>query len=132
MKSAKWTDLGILFLRVLTGAGMVYHGYPKVFGGMMPRMIEGVAAMGFPMPALFAWAAALSEFVGGILLVLGFGARYAAFFIFCTMSVAFFVTHRADAFQVKELALVYWVISVALILTGAGKYSLDGVVRKAD
>ena len=50
----KLRDAGLLWLRVLAGAGMAYHGFGKVFGGWMPKMTEGVAAMGFPVPSLFA------------------------------------------------------------------------------
>lgn len=118
-------DAGLLWLRVLAGLGIAYHGYGKVFGGWIGKLTEGVAALGFPMPHLFAWAAALSEFAGGILLVAGLGTRYAAAFIFVTMSVAAFMVHAADPFQKKELALAYWTISGALAMTGGGRWSLD-------
>lgn len=121
----KLRDAGLLWLRVIAGAGMAYHGYGKAFGEWMPKFVEGVAGMGFPMPSLFAWAAALSEFAGGILLAAGLGTRYAAGFIFITMSVAAFVAHAADPFQKKELAIAYWTIAGALMMTGGGRFSLD-------
>lgn len=116
---------GLLWLRVAAGAGIAIHGHGKVFGGHMDKFTEGVTAMGFPAPEFFAWAAALSEFAGGILLVAGLGTRFAALSILMTMSVAFFITHRADPFKVKELAFLYWGMSGALMLTGAGAFSLD-------
>jgi putative oxidoreductase len=119
---------GLLWLRVLAGAGIATHGYPKIFGGWMPKFAEGVAEMGFPAPILFAWAAALSEFVGGILLILGLGTRFAALMIFCTMSVAAFIRHAADPFAVKEMALLYGTVSGAVIFLGAGAWSLDGLI----
>lgn len=121
----KLRDAGLLWLRVLAGAGMAYHGYGKVFGGWMPKMIEGVAAMGFPAPGFFAWAAALSEFAGGILLALGLGTRFAALFIFATMSVAAFMVHAADPFEKKELALAYWTVSGALMMLGGGRWAVE-------
>ncbi|MBI4375409.1 MAG: DoxX family protein [Elusimicrobia bacterium] len=121
----KLLAMGLLWLRALAGLGMAHHGYGKVFGGMMGRLTEGVAAMGFPFPELFAWAAALSEFAGGLALALGLGTRIAAVFVFATMSVAVFIAHGSDPLNVKELALAYWAISGALILTGPGYLSLD-------
>jgi putative oxidoreductase len=121
---------GLLWLRVGAGAGIATHGYGKVFGGHMEKFAGGVAEMGFPMPEVFAWAAALSEFLGGILLVLGLGTRPAAFFVLMTMSVAFFIRHRLDPFKVKELAFLYWTMSGALVLTGSGAFSLDGLLFK--
>lgn len=123
-------SLGLLWLRVLAGAGIAYHGYGKVFGGNMGRFSEGVAALGFPMPEVFAWAAALSEFGGGIMLILGLGTRIGAFLIFSTMTVAAFVQHAEDPFKVKELALAYWVAGGTLLMTGAGALSFDNLFRK--
>ena len=120
-------DLGMLLLRVAFGAAMAYHGYQKIFGGMMPQFVEGVGKMGFPMPEVFAWAAALSEFAGGIFLALGLFGRFAAFFIAVTMAVAAFVALSAKPLSDKELALAYLVISSAFVMMGPGALSVDGM-----
>jgi putative oxidoreductase len=125
-------DLGLLWLRLMMGLGMAYHGYGKVFGGYMPKVIEGVGGLGFPAPTFFAWAASLSELVGGLLIALGLGTRIAAFFVAFTMAVAAFRAHANDPFQVKELALAYLVISIAFMLTGPGAYSLDRRLCRKD
>lgn len=119
------SHLGLLWLRVLMGAGIASHGYGKVLGGGVSGMVDGVAKMGFPMPEVFAWAAALAEFAGGICIVLGLFTRVSALFVFVTMTVAAFVAHAADPFKVKELALAYWTMAGTLICTGGGGLSLD-------
>lgn len=116
---------GLLLLRVVAGFGLATHGYQKLFGGRMDGFASGVADLGFPLPVLFAWGAALSEFLGGILTAIGLKARYAAAFAFVTMFVAAFIRHAADPFKVKELALVYMAVFGAIVLIGAGKFSLD-------
>lgn len=118
-------DTGLLWLRVLMGLGIATHGYAKLFGGRMDSFTAGIGALGFPLPIFFAWAAALSEFVGGLLVALGLRTRFAAALVAATMAVAAFVVHRADPFKVRELALAYFTMSVAVILLGPGKYSLD-------
>jgi len=125
--AAQLSNVGFLWLRVFMGSGIAYHGYGKVFGGHITQLTSGLVQMGLPFPEVLAWAAALSEFAGGILIVLGLFTRPAAFFVFVTMSVAAFKAHAADPLQVKELALAYWTISGFLILAGAGKYSLDNL-----
>jgi len=122
------THVGLLWLRIFTGVGIAYHGYGKVFGGHIEKMIPGVAAMGFPQPEIFAWAAALSEFVGGILIAIGLFTRPAAFFVFVTMGVAAFIAHRADPLSAKELALAYFASSGALMFMGSGQYSLGSMI----
>lgn len=124
-------NLGLLWLRILMGAGIAYHGYQKIFGEMMERFSQGVAQMGFPAPEFFAWVAALSEFLGGIFVAIGFLTRPSAFFVFSTMTVAVFITHSADPLDVKELALAYWAASSTLVLTGPGKFSFDRRIEKA-
>ncbi|MFZ5802885.1 MAG: DoxX family protein [Candidatus Omnitrophota bacterium] len=122
-------NAGLLWLRVLMGAGIATHGYAKIFSGGMTGFTSAVAAMGTPLPELFAWAAALSEFLGGILLALGLATRLAALLVLITMSVAAFVHHAADPFSAKELALAYWVMAGALVLCGPGDLSLDRFLK---
>ena len=123
---------GILWLRVFMGLGIsLFHGYGKVFGGRMEQFTEGVAKMGFPMPDVFAWTGALSEFLGGILIALGLGTRIAAFFVFSTMAVAAFIRHASDPFDVKELALLYGTIAMAIVPIGPGRFSLDHLICRA-
>lgn len=122
-------SFGILWLRVLTGLGMAYHGYGKVFSGSIEGFAKAVASMGFPMPEVFAWAAALSELVGGLFLVLGLFTRPAALFIFGTMFVAAFIAHGSDPFSKKELALAYLTASGALFMLGSGALSMDNWIK---
>jgi putative oxidoreductase len=117
------TDLGVLVLRLGVGLSLAFaHGLGKI--PPSPGLIDGTAEMGFPLPLLFAWAAALSEFVGGLLLVIGLATRPAAFFVACTMAVAFFVRHDAN-FGEGEKAFLILVAALALLLIGAGRYAID-------
>ncbi len=95
---SKWYhDTGLLVLRVLAGLGIATHGYGKLFTeGRMEGFVEMVGGMGFPLPVLFAWLAALSELLGGLLLAAGLFTRYAAFFVFGTMTVAAFIAHAGE------------------------------------
>ena len=123
-------DAGLAWLRILAGIGIATHGFGKIFGGHMGGFADGVAQMGFPFPAFCAWAAALSEFAGGICLAAGLGTRIAAFFIWVTMSVALFIRHAADPFSDKELAYLYWTIASALMVLGGGRFTLKQVLRQ--
>ncbi len=127
--------VGLLWLRILMGIGISYHGYGKIFGGAnfgegVKKLAGFTQSMGFPLPYFFAWLAALSEFLGGILIVGGFGTRIGAFFVFVTMTVAAFMAHANDPFKIKELALCYWTMAGTLILTGGGAFSFDAIIWK--
>lgn len=92
--------------------------------------INGVDAMGFPLPIVFAWVAALSEFFGASLVALGLATRPAALFVTCTMSVAAFIRHGADEFQKQEMSLLYGAVFLLFTILGAGRLSIDSLIRK--
>lgn len=122
-------NAGLMLLRIFAGLSLAFaHGIGKLPPG--EGLISGTANLGFPMPTLFAWAAAMSEFLGGIFLALGLFTRVAGFFIAFTMLVAILGVHGADPYQKKELAFMYFFIALAFTIKGAGDWSLDSLLRK--
>lgn len=121
-------QLGLLVLRLGTGLTMAWaHGLGKV--PPPDRMVETVAGLGFPLPVVFAWAAGLTELVGGLFIALGLATRLSSALMIITMGVAFFGAHAADPFQNKELSFVYLFCSIALFLFGPGKWSIDSRIK---
>ncbi|RBP44360.1 putative oxidoreductase [Roseimicrobium gellanilyticum] len=126
------TDLGLLVLRAWLGLSMfALHGLAKLknFGGTVQMFNE---KMGFPTP--LGAAAVLAESAFAILLVIGLGTRWAASFLAVTMAVAFFMAHQGS-FDPKsatgsgELAFIYLAGFVALLISGAGRYSVDAKLK---
>ncbi|HEY0590445.1 MAG TPA: DoxX family protein [Thermoanaerobaculia bacterium] len=127
--NAAATDVGLLVLRVFAGLALAFgHGLGKF--PPSDRFITGVGGMGFPLPFVFAWAAALAELAGGILLALGLATRPAALVIAATMATAGFIRHAPDPFGRKELAFAYLAVAILFVLAGAGRYSVDALLRK--
>ncbi len=127
--TSRATDVGLLVLRLGVGLSLAFaHGLGKI--PPSAGFIDGTAEMGFPLPVLFAWAAALSEFAGGLLLALGLATRPAALFVAGTMAVAFFVRHGDDPFADGEKAFLYLVVALALLVAGAGRYALDRFIAR--
>ncbi|MEM1042336.1 MAG: DoxX family protein [Bacteroidota bacterium] len=121
-------DAGLLVLRLTAGLAMAFaHGLGKV--PPAPGFVELTAGLGFPLPGLFAWAAGLAELAGGLLIAVGLLTRPAAFFLLFTMGVAFFLQHGGDPFGEREMAFLYGAFSLTLLLTGAGRFSLDALLQ---
>jgi putative oxidoreductase len=73
--------------------------------------------------------AVFAEFFCSVLVIFGLMTRLAAVPVVIMMTVAISLIHAADPIEKKELAFLYLVPFLALIFTGAGRYSLDGIVR---
>lgn len=122
--------VGLLFLRVVAGLGLALHGWPKMqspFGWMGP---------GAPVPGWLQALAAISEFGGGLALIVGLLTPLACLGIMSTMFVAVLLSLQKGAPFVSskpggpayELAALYFIIALALLLTGPGKLSLDALL----
>ncbi len=122
-------DLGLLVLRVGIGVMFMWHGGPKLAGG--PRLWAGIGSvmskvgLGFA-PAFWGLLAALAEFGGGLLLVLGLGWRVATLALLFTMLMAT-VMHLSsgDDFNKYSHALESVFLFAGLVLVGPGRFSLD-------
>ena len=122
-------NLGLLILRVYFGFAMAFaHG--TINTPPLPGFVESVKMMGFPAPEVFAWAAGLSELLGGICIALGLGTRFSSIILTITMAVAVFARHSGHPFYIKEIAAIYLACSVFFALSGAGKYSLDRILSR--
>jgi len=123
MKNIASTHLGLAILRILPNAFMLTHGFPK-----FQKLISGNTEFGDPLgigPAPTLFLAVVAEFICPILMIIGFKTKWATIPSALTMAVAAFVVHGADPFNVKEKALLFLVIFIAIFLLGPGKYSLD-------
>lgn len=120
-------DAGLLVLRVVAMLLVItLHGLGKF--PPSEQFAGWIGGMGFPVPMLFAWLSALTEvFVAGLLLV-GLFTRQLGLFLFCYSLIVVFVPHQGDPLGDRELPLIFGTISLALGLTGAGRFSLDAVL----
>ena len=122
------THVSLLVLRLAAGGFMLTHGVPK-----MQRILSGEMKFGDPLglgPEVSLVMIVFAEFVCSILIILGLGTRLAAVPLILAMAVAAFVAHAGDPFNRKEMALLYMVVFIVLLLSGGGNYSLDRLIHK--
>lgn len=128
----KWHDVAPLFLRVATGAVFLGHGWQKLGQGV-PAVALFLGGLGFPAPELFAVLLIAAEVGGGALLILGAYTHWAAKATAFVALVALLTVHLKNGFMGPggfEFILVLLAASVSLMITGAGKYSLDRKLHK--
>ena len=131
------TGLDTLPLRV--GAGVIFaaHGAQKLFGWFGGYGLEGtggwMASIGIESGVLMAALAGGAEFFGGLLLIFGLLVRPAAIVLAITMIVAIVAVHLQNGLFMSnngyEFGLALLVISVGLVIRGAGSISLDRLLQ---
>jgi putative oxidoreductase len=113
----------LLLLRIGVGLGMLTRGIPK-----MQKLLSGqfdfADPLGLGEPFSLALAA-FAEFFCSILVIFGLGTRIAVIPLLITMFTVVFIVHAGEPFSKKELALLYSMVYLALLIGGSGKYSLD-------
>lgn len=125
--------LAVLILRLFLGFAFMMHGSQKVLGAFGGPGIAGVAGMltklGLEPAQILAWVLSITEFVGGICLVLGFLTRFWAAGLVIDMGVAVAKVHLSNGFFASkngfELPLAFGVMALVILLTGPGSVSVD-------
>jgi putative oxidoreductase len=119
--------LALLVMRLALGAVMVVHGYHKVFGGLHHH-VQFVASLG--LPGWTAYLSAFTEFLGGILVLIGLFTRFAAFAICINLSVAIAKVHFHNGLTGEhgyEFPLALAALAFGLIFLGAGPIAFDHI-----
>jgi putative oxidoreductase len=129
----KYRDYGLVMLRIGYGIMYMFHGFPKITGGPERWTGVGGAISNFGiefLPVFWGLMAAISEFFGGFLLILGLFFRPVCTLMAITMIVA--TGHhlgRGDGLMGASHAIENGIVLLSLILIGPGKFSLDSWLR---
>lgn len=122
-------DWGVLIMRLGLGGMFLLHGVPKLLGGPDLWRELGLAMryLGIDFaPHAWGLAAALSESLGALCLILGLFMRPACLFLTATMTVAA-IMHlgRGDGLMGASHAIELGIVFFALLIIGPGRYSVD-------
>ena len=124
---------GLTIVRIIAGVTFAAHGSQKLFGWFGGYGLVGVGqwmeSIGLTPGYQMALLAGSAEFFGGLALVIGLLVRPAAAVLAVTMLVAIVTVHLSNGFFMSdngyEFALALMAISLAVLVEGAGKLSLD-------
>lgn len=120
-----FSEWAYALLRIVAGLLFACHGAQKLFGAL-----GGQSQLGVPLMA----AAGVIEFFGGVLVMLGLFAGYAAFLSSGMMAVAYFMAHAPNGFwpiiNKGELAVLYCFVFLFIASKGSGRLSVDAIARR--
>ena len=120
---AKYTDEAYALLRIMAGLMFSFHGVQKIFGFLLARP---------PVGSQF-WFGGLIELVCGLLILVGFQTRWAAFIASGEMAVAYFQFHWYFQFDQNffptinkgELAVLYCFVFFYIATRGGVTWCLE-------
>ena len=135
--AARASDTVLLIGRLAMGIIFFQSGFAKLTG--LGAFVGSLGNRGVPFPDFWGPVGAISEFVGGTLIILGLGTRYAAALIVIFVIIATAISHRYWEFAeparrlqqgqfFKNLAIIGG--ALFLFVCAAGRFSLDAVLLK--
>ena len=127
---------GLTIVRIVVGIIFAAHGSQKLFGWFGGNGLAGTAqwmeSIGLTPGTLMALMAGGTEFFAGLALIVGLLARPAALGLSFTLLVAIFSVHIHNGLFMAnngyEFALALLAGTLAVLIEGAGKISLDRAI----
>ncbi len=121
-------SIGLLFLRIFISVLMLTHGYAKLINFTnLSTQFPDILGIGSEWNLILV---IMAEFGCAILIILGLFTRLSTIPIIFSMIIAAFVAHANDPFSLKEMAVLYLGIFIFILYMGAGKYSIDYLIKK--
>jgi putative oxidoreductase len=126
MKKAEGqSDLVLLIGRIFYSSMFLLYGYFKFAD--YAYTVTAMGQKGLPAPTIFAILAIVVEFVGGLLMLVGYQTRIVALVLAICLLVSGILLLKDGAqlsLFMKDMAIVGG--ALAFFVSGAGAYSLDG------
>ncbi|HEX9966246.1 MAG TPA: DoxX family protein [Allosphingosinicella sp.] len=130
---ARLADLGLLLLRWVTGAFLVYQSHDNVLSSArMDEFVKFLTQFDFPLPELMAPLCVWAQFLCGIAFILGLLTRWAGLVTAFVMAVAVWMVHWPQDFVGWWPALILVFLALLFATRGAGRYSLDRLIERRD
>ena len=120
-------NTALLILRIASAIAFLYHGSAILFGAFGGPGPKGFSAF-MHMPTVVGYLVGLAQFPGGLAILSGVLIRLGSACIIVVMLGAILLVHLPHGFNVSkgglEYALMQLLLALALLITGAGAYSL--------
>jgi uncharacterized membrane protein YphA (DoxX/SURF4 family) len=123
-------ETAVGLIRIIVGILMIYHGWEVFKKDTMDGYAKWLTDLHFPMPALFAYLGKGAEFVGGIMLTLGFLTRLAIIPVVITMGVICFGMGQGRVWADEQHPFLFILLCLVFFFFGPGRFSVDKVIFK--
>ena len=129
--NARHADLGLLLLRCVTGAFLIYQSHDNIFSAArMGEFVKSLTQFGFVYPELMAPLSVYAQFAAGIAFILGLLTRWFGLITAFNFIVAVRMVHWNDPVPGIWPAAILIFLGLYFGLRGSGRYGLDSVFEK--
>jgi uncharacterized membrane protein YphA (DoxX/SURF4 family) len=125
-----WLNNGLLLIRLITGAFMIFHGWEVFSADKMKGYIQWLTDLHFPVPAFMAYTGKTIELISGISLVAGLFTRFMMLPLAITMATVTFGMGHGKVFTDDQHPFLFVLLALAFFFTGPGKWSMDRIISK--
>ena len=120
---------GVVFIRLAFGFHLLYYSWDDVINLTAGDHAEFLNSLGIPFPAVMSWVYILTQFIGGIFIIVGLKTRLIAIPLIITFFVAYFLVHGSDPYKDAYPALQMLAVSLFFLFNGSGKVSIDDYLK---
>ncbi len=127
---ARFGDLGLLLLRLVTGAFLIYQSHDNILSAArMDEFEKFLTQFGFVYPEVMAPLCVWAQFLCGIAFVVGLLTRWAGLITVFVFIVAVYMVHWPQDFSGWWPALILVFLGLLFATEGPGRYSVDARMR---
>lgn len=124
-----YRNFGLLIIRIGLGIMFIYHGFPKLAGGLKGWETLGTATkyVGINFfPVFWGLMSALTETFGGFMILIGLAFRPVCLLLLINLGIAvFYHIGQGQGIMGASHAIEDAVMFAGLLFVGPGKYSVD-------
>ena len=130
--NTRYADVGLLLLRVVTGAFLIYQSHDNVLSAArMDEFEKFLTQFGFVYPELMAPLSVYAQFAAGIAFILGFLTRWFGLLTAFNFIVAVWMVHWSDPVPAIWPAAILIFLGLYFGLRGSGRYGLDAMFERS-
>ena len=127
----KHSDYGAVFLRLLIGVFIIYGVQDNVFSYQhMKEFAAFLQQKNVPFPLFSAFLSAYTQFICGIMILLGAWIRLASIPFIINFIAAIIIAHLDDTFRGMFPSLMMIAAGFFFLFNGAGKLSVDEMLER--
>lgn len=124
-------EYGYIFLRLVFAWRLLIPVWFYFIGvKSMNVFVDLLTKLNFPFPYLSAYTSISIQFIGSLLILIGFYTRLGAFLLVLNFIIVILTAHLHDDIIKSFPAWALLAMAVSILFSGGGRFSIDTIISK--